>query len=389
MAGTGPNSAFQGDYFLTAQSTGNENTQAQISACHALFGYCHAELIFNYHMLGEDMGELNLEVSIDNGITWTSIWSESGDQGPSWYVATVDLSAYLEQNAVLRFTSNIGSGPLSDMALDNIRLFTYQDAAVNTILPVNPTCEEDNGAMEIFFSDQFQNTEIQFSLDGGIVWQPVLLDNAGNVTYNNLAAGTYDVRARVDNALCDEFVQQVELVNQASPVVTFNQTITELCTDDIIITLDQGLPTGGVYSGPGVSGNSFNPALSGSGDHTITYTFTNPNGCTDSASDNIEVFAAPVVALTLTEDNTCDGTTSLLLSGGIPTGGTYSGTGVTGTNFDASVAGIGPHTITYTFTDGNGCVGIATDEIIVNNNPFVGFNIGCLLYTSPSPRDRG
>ncbi len=376
IAGTGPNSAFQGDYFITAQSTGNENTQAQISSCHALFGFCHAELIFNYHMLGTDMGELNLEVSTDFGNTWTSVWSESGDQGPSWYVATIDLSAYLEQNVQLRYTARIGSGPLSDMALDNVRLYAYQEAAVNSVIPVNPTCEDDNGSLEIFFNDQLLNTEIQFSLDGGLVWQSVLSDDAGNVRYNNLAPGTYDIRARVDNALCDEFVRQYVLVNQASPVVTYNQSTTELCTDDQVIILDQGLPAGGVYTGNGVSGNSFNPAISGPGDHTITYTFTDGNGCVETATDNIEVFAPPAVILTLTEDNTCDGNTTLLLNGGIPSGGTYIGPGVTGTNFDASVAGLGQHTITYTFTDGNGCQGIATDQIIVNNNPFVGFNIG-------------
>jgi len=54
---------------------------------------------------------------------------------------------------------------------------------------------------------------------------------------------------------------------------------------------------GGVYSGTGVTddGNgqtySFDPAAAGVGTHTITYTFTNANGCTGSASDNVEVFA--------------------------------------------------------------------------------------------------
>ena len=41
------------------------------------------------------------------------------------------------------------------------------------------------------------------------------------------------------------------------------------------------------------------------------------------------------------------------------------GQGVTGGVFDASVAGLGTHTITYTYTDGNGCIDSDTDDITV------------------------
>jgi len=61
--------------------------------------------------------------------------------------------------------------------------------------------------------------------------------------------------------------------------------------------LGGGTPIGGVYSGPGVTndGNgttyTFDPAVAGVGVHTITYTFTNSNGCTNTASDDIEVLS--------------------------------------------------------------------------------------------------
>ena len=59
--------------------------------------------------------------------------------------------------------------------------------------------------------------------------------------------------------------------------------------------LGGGTPAGGVYSGPGVTddGNgmtySFDPAAAGVGTHTITYSFTDANGCSGSASDSINV----------------------------------------------------------------------------------------------------
>jgi hypothetical protein len=36
---------------------------------------------------------------------------------------------------------------------------------------------------------------------------------------------------------------------------------------------------------------SFDPAAAGIGTHTITYTFRNTNGCTNFASDDLEVFS--------------------------------------------------------------------------------------------------
>ena len=60
----------------------------------------------------------------------------------------------------------------------------------------------------------------------------------------------------------------------------------------------------------------------------------------------------------------------LILNGGFPIGGTYSGLGVTDSIFDPQVAGVGTHTITYTYTDGNNCLGSAQEDIIVlESNP--------------------
>ena len=52
-----------------------------------------------------------------------------------------------------------------------------------------------------------------------------------------------------------------------------------------------------MYSGAGVTddGNgmtyAFDPAGAGAGTHTITYTFTTANGCTNAASDDVEVIS--------------------------------------------------------------------------------------------------
>lgn len=53
--------------------------------------------------------------------------------------------------------------------------------------------------------------------------------------------------------------------------------------------LTGGTPAGGTYSGPGVTNGIFSPAVAGLGIHTITYTYTDPNLCENSAESTIQV----------------------------------------------------------------------------------------------------
>ena len=148
----------------------------------------------------------------------------------------------------------------------------------------------------------------------------------------------------------------------------------DLCIDaGMQAGLGGGSPTGGVYSGPGVTddGNgvtySFDPTAAGVGIHTITYT---ENG--NSASDDIEVFALPAVTFTAPTSPYCPFTTTTGLGGGLPTGGIYSGAGVTddgnGNSYSFDSTGLsGDITITYTFTDANGCTNSNSDDVTVQD----------------------
>lgn len=80
----------------------------------------------------------------------------------------------------------------------------------------------------------------------------------------------------------------------------------------------------------------------------------------------VNVNPKPSVTLALTTKSVCYPETATNLSGGLPSGGTYSGTGVNGSVFNAMTAGVGSHIITYTYTGANGCVGSAKDTIYVN-----------------------
>jgi hypothetical protein len=158
-------------------------------------------------------------------------------------------------------------------------------------------------------------------------------------------------------------------VNSAQTTITVNPlptvdagTYGPVCIDAADITL-VGLPTGGVWSGTGVSGNQFDPSV---GTQTLTYTYTDGNLCVNSAQTTITVNPLPTV-IPGTYGPVCIDAADIALIGS-PAGGIWTGTGVTGNQFDPSV---GTQTLTYTYTDGNFCVNSAQTTIVVNPLPVV------------------
>ncbi|WP_405293026.1 T9SS type A sorting domain-containing protein, partial [Algibacter sp. Ld11] len=119
--------------------------------------------------------------------------------------------------------------------------------------------------------------------------------NASTGTIDNSAstAGSYIVTYTTFGPCPNSW--DVLITINTLPTVTFTAP-EDLCLDaGVQAGLGGGTATGGVYSGTGVTddGNgmtySFDPAAAGVGIHTITYTLTNANGCTNAVSDDVEV----------------------------------------------------------------------------------------------------
>lgn len=125
-----------------------------------------------------------------------------------------------------------------------------------------------------------------------------------------------------------------------------------LCANSPPVALTAHDP-GGTWSGPGLSGNIFNPALAGPGNHTIRYAITNANGCSDS--DEITITVMPVPDATITTASIVCFTDSIITLTANDPGGVWSGPGVTGDKFNPAIAGPGNHLITYSITDASGC----------------------------------
>jgi len=137
-------------------------------------------------------------------------------------------------------------------------------------------------------------------------------------------------RCQITGTECNPWFTEVKKVNvNQKPLVSINGFSSTHCLSGNIVALT-GVPAGGQFSGTGITGSTFNPATAGAGSHTILYTFTDGNGCTNQASLTTNVVVPPTTA-NAGPDITATGIT-VTLAGNTPVNGTglwsvASGTG--------------------------------------------------------------
>ncbi|TND10553.1 MAG: hypothetical protein FD123_195 [Bacteroidetes bacterium] len=119
---------------------------------------------------------------------------------------------------------------------------------------------------------------------------------------------------------------------------------------------------------------------------TYYVTVTDSNGCSGSDTANVTINTVPVVIGTASATTVCTDDANVSLAG-TPAGGTWAGTGVSGSSFDPS-AGTGSMAVIYTYTDLNGCSGSDTINILVNACVGVIENTASAgVYVYPNPNN--
>jgi hypothetical protein len=190
-----------------------------------------------------------------------------------------------------------------------------------------------------------------------------------------------NITVTANNACGNSSLQTLAITVNALPNVTANATDNNICNGDPT-TLTGGNAASYVWTGGVTDGVPFNPSS------TLTYTVTgtDANTCSNTATITVTVNNLPTVNFSYTgNDTVCISYGLQTLSGGTPSGGIYSGTGVTGTNFDPNVAGLGDHTITYSLTDGNNCSNTDVITITVLGCAGIEYNNGSSIIVYPNP----
>ncbi len=91
------------------------------------------------------------------------------------------------------------------------------------------------------------------------------------------------------NGICESPRDTVVVTVGLLPSVSINPLADYINVNASPISLS-GTPTGGIYTGDGVNGSSFNPSTAGLGLHHITYTYSNVSNCSNSATENVIVY---------------------------------------------------------------------------------------------------
>jgi len=126
-----------------------------------------------------------------------------------------------------------------------------------------------------------------------------------------------------------------------------------------------------------------NYTTTGSWDVTLTVSDgTNEN--TIEMADYITINANPEVTLDAF-DTACLNWPAFELTGGMPAGGEYSGTGVSNGMFDPATAGVGSHEITYTYTDENDCENSAVQTLVVDGCTSISETVAGTISIYPNP----
>jgi large repetitive protein len=219
--------------------------------------------------------------------------------------------------------------------------------------------------------------------------------------------GTYVlVYEHTDISGCSNVYEEIITVEAVlSATFTTTSGLTQFCRDAGLVTLQRatGASPGGYYSGPGVSGNTFNPAVAGVGVHTIRRTVATPT-CSDTKDLIVTVIGYETIFIDNLADDYCENAVGPFLievnnpdeSGAVYT--IQSTTNAIGRSplytldgagdpvyqpsivaeqvyFDPAYVGIGHYTVTYTFnnTANNGCVSVYSKTVEVLAAPDVNF----------------
>ena len=189
--------------------------------------------------------------------------------------------------------------------------------------------DRDNGSITFNFDPIVGVTHIEFSLDGGSTWSGDIAIDSGSWTQSDLGPGSYDLMIRNGNDLCPIDIDDVILVDQPSPIVDAGADLEVCAGDDVQID-----------------------ATVTEGTAPLTYAWTGPAGFTANTED-ITANLDGVYNLIVTDANNCTAEDEVMVTVLIALPGQI----------------------------------VAPTLECPANDP--GLISSCLLYTSPSPRDRG
>jgi hypothetical protein len=321
------------------------------------------------------------QVSTDGGATWNNL---PGETAPTLNFASVTVGMNNNRYRV------VVTGTCPPAVTSNAAILTTNASIAITSQPANSTiCEGSNTSFTVAATGSGFTYVWQVSTDGGANYSTVT--NGG--VYSGATTATLTITAAppslnnnryrviISNSSCTPSTSNAAIltVNTFPQINTQPQSATLCAGEGTTFTVGATTGTGTLsyqwqvstnggttYSNiPGATTSSLALTNVTTGANGYMYRVVVTAGCgsVNSTAATLTVNAMPVISFSATSI-VCVSDAAFTLSAS-PAGGTFSGSGVSGSTFTPSAAGIGTSAVTYTVTT-NGCTSAATRTIQVN-----------------------
>lgn len=206
---TGPDAAYHGTHYWYTKASGSNSpskkAMLKTSKCLTLNAMTNPVFEFYYHMYGNQMGSLAVEISLDNELNWVTVWTIAGNQGNQWSKAIIDLLPYKTDHTKIRIKGTTGSGPRGDMAIDALYI---GEAGNNQYLPEAEVLQApgmtvypnpSSGLFELRMDEGLvcEKAEI-FNAAGQLIWEEKTSSAYLNFDLSDQISGCYYLRVQAE-----------------------------------------------------------------------------------------------------------------------------------------------------------------------------------------------
>ncbi len=187
----------------------------------------------------------------------------------------------------------------------------YQDSIQLSVIakanePTNFSCETSVTSITFNWDAEESNFEISYDINDTGQSIPEII-NTNTFTLDNLnEADQVSFYVKVLSE-CDSDLVGTTCTTAACEGLALQITNlpANICADEDAFELIPNI-TGGIFSGEGITGNTFDPALVSSNSSIITYHYTG-DGCQDSISQSINLYEVPVLNWSSDQNAICEG----------------------------------------------------------------------------------